>query len=236
MTTLANFLLVVSAKLGLDNSGTIGSSPTADQTLMIGWVNEGVTDVLVRTRCNIQPATMTLTATTYDYTLPTQIMALDEIYITDASTSVWYRMERQSPQELLNLRIGTQFQGSPPVRWYALNGNSTLMVYPTPTAADVLTIYYVPRPTALAAGSDVPSDIPSEWQKAVEYYTLWQAATYMNDAPSQSGQLFMQQYEAELVKLKKASRQKGGLKMSPAVVGRRIGRVVAIGQPSQQYV
>lgn len=35
-TTLSTFLLQISSNLGLDNSGTIGSSPTKDQTLMIG--------------------------------------------------------------------------------------------------------------------------------------------------------------------------------------------------------
>lgn len=36
-TTLAQFLTIISANIGLNNSGTIGSSPTSDQTLAIGW-------------------------------------------------------------------------------------------------------------------------------------------------------------------------------------------------------
>lgn len=236
-TTLGQFLTVISANLGLNNSGTLGSSPTADQNLMVTWTNEGITDVIVRTRCNVIPATLTLTAGAYDYALPTQILAMDECFSTDQSTNVWYRLNRVSPQQLLNYRVGTQFAGSPPVRWYALNGANLLMVYPTPTAADILTYYYVPRPAVLVNSSDSNTDIPAEWQKAVEYYGCWQAGKYINDGPSQNGNTFMQLYEQELVRLKKGMKQKGGLSLSNAVVGRRLGnRNWPIGTNSQQYV
>lgn len=237
MTTLTSFLTTISANLGLDNSGTIASSQTADQNLMIQWVNEGYAEILSRKKVNVTSATMTLTAGSYDYTLPTQVMSLTDIYLTDASTSVWYRLQRKASDEIIMFRVGTQFQGSPPVRWYAVQGFNMLMVYPTPTAADVLTLYYVPRPTALAATSDTPSLIPAEWQKAIEYYACWQAGKYMNDAPSQNGNTFMALYEAELIRMNKARQFMGGRKLSPAVVGRYPGgRHEPIGLPSQQEV
>lgn len=236
-TTLGTFLSTVSANLGLDNSGTIGSSPTADQTLMIAWVNEGITDVVSRTKCNVASATLTLTANYYDYTMNTAILALDECYNQDVSQSIYYRLQRVTPEQIINYRVGNQFINAPPVRWYALSGANLLMVYPTPQQADILTFYYVPRPTALAASSDTTSSIPAEWQKAVEYYACWQAGKYMNDSASQNGQTFMALYERELTLLKKAMRSLGGRKLAPAVVGVRSGsRNWPIGEPSQQWV
>lgn len=236
-TTLGTFLSIVSANLGLNNSGTIGSSPTADQTLMIRWVNEGIADVVSRTKCNVATADCTLTPGAYDYNLDTAILALDECYNRDAQQDNYYRLSRVAPEQIINFRVGTQWTDSPPVRWYALSGANLLMLYPTPVAADILTFYYVPRPTALAASSDVTNAIPAEWQKAVEYYACWQAGKYMNDSPSQNGGLFMALYEKELVLLKKAMRSLGGRKLSPAVVGRRNGgRNYPIGEPSQQWV
>lgn len=230
MSTLTDFRSRISAKLGLDNT------VAGDQPLIDSWVNEGVAEVLTRSRVNVAVATMTLTAAAYDYTLPTQILALDEIFIADSVSSVLYRMNRKSAQEILDMRIGSQLQGAPPVRFYALNGTSLLMVFPTPAAADTLTIYYVPRPATLSAGADTPSDIPSEWQKVIEYYGLWQGAQYINDAPSQNGNTYRALYEDELAKLKKAALHRGGRKLSPAVVGRGLGAGRQIGQPSQQGV
>lgn len=229
MATLTNFRTVVSAKLGLENT------VAGDQPLIDGWLNEGIAEVLTRSRVNVAVATMALTVGSSDYTLPTQILALDEIYVTDASTSILSRMLRVSPQEILNMRIATQQQGAPPVRWYAQSGSSLLMVFPTPATADTLSIYYVPRPTALSAGSDTPSDVPSEWHKAIEYYALFQGGQYINDSASQNGAMYRALYEDELKKLKTAALHRGGRKLSPAVVGRR-GSRSPVGQPSQQDV
>lgn len=237
MPTLGSFLTTISANIGLNNTGVIGSSQTSDQNLMIQWVNEAYAEILSRKKVNITSATMTLTAGDYDYTLPSQIMSLTDIYLTDASTSVWYKLHRKASDEILEFRVGTQFQGSPPVRWYAVQGFNLLMVYPTPIAADVLTLYYVPRPATLAATGDLPSLIPAEWQKAIEYYACWQAGKYINDSASQNGQTFMQLYEAELIRMNKARQFMGGRKLSPAVVGRNPGsRHAPIGLPSQTDV
>lgn len=229
MADLSDFRLRISAKLGLNND------PAFDQPLLDSWVNEAVSEVLTRSRVNVSVATVTFTPGSYDYILPTQILALDEVYVTDVTSSLFYRMNRVSPQEILNYRIGTQFQGAPPVRFYALSGTSLLMVYPTPLQADTLTLYYVPRPATLAASGDTPSDIPVEWHKCIEYYGLWQGGQYVNDSPSQNGAAFEAMYEAELAKLKRAALHRGGRRLSPAVVGRSAQRF-PIGQPSQQEV
>lgn len=229
MATLTDFRLRISAKLGLDNT------VAGDQGLIDSWVNEGVVEALTRSRINVAAGTMALTANTADYTLPTQILALDELYLAPVGQSQLYAMYRKNPLEIIDMRIGST-AGTPPARFYALSGTSLLMVYPTPAAADVLTIYYVPRPATLSAGSDTPSDIPSEWQKVVEYYGCWQAAQYTDNAASQEGQLWRSLYENELSLMKRAALHRGGRKLSPAVVGRNATSRRMVGSPSQQDV
>jgi hypothetical protein len=230
LATLTDFRLRISAKLGLDNT------VAGDQGLIDSWVNEAVSEVLTRSRVNVAVGTMALTSGSSDYTLPTQILALDEMYVTSAGSSTdTYQMYRKNPLEILQMRIGGA-GGTPPVRFYAISGTSLLMVYPTPAAADVLTLYYVPRPATLTTGTDTPSDIPVEWHKVVEYYGCWQAAQFTDSATTQEGNLYRQLYEDELRLMKRAAIHRGGRKLSPAVVGRGMGTARYVGSPSQQGV
>lgn len=227
---LQDYIGNVQAKLGLAASTVDGGF---DEGLITGWINRGVAQVITRSRINVTPTVMALTAGQYDYTLPTEIIAIDEIYSTDAASSLWVRLEHVSPPVLLNMRIGTQFQGAPPVRYYTVSGGNLLMVYPTPASADNLTIYFITRPDVLVNPTDSPDGIPEEWQQTVEYYACYQAGQYINDSASQNGERYQQMFERELKLMCKAMRQKGGRKLSPAVVGRRVGRGTFIGQPSQ---
>lgn len=231
MATLADFRLRVAAKMGLDNTAS------GDQPLIDSWVNEGIVEVLVRSRINVSPATMALTANVADYNLPTQIMALDEIYVSPLGDSQSYMMQRQSPLEVIQMRV-LGSGGTPPVRYYALSGSTLLMVYPTPVAADVLNVYYVPRPTTLSLPADTPSEIPAEWHKVIEFYACYQAGQFADSGTSQEGNLYRQLYEDELTKLRRGALHRGGRKLSPAKVGRSLGPTGSsyIGSPSQQGV
>ena len=223
--TLDDFRTAVASKLGLDNT------VAGDQPLIDTWINRGVADVLVRSRVKVSIGTMTVTASANDYVLPGGIMAIEDLFISSGGSS--YSLERVSPIELLDMRRNS-VAVSPSTR-YAINGSSLLMLYPTPdNSADVITIYYVPRPVTLAAGTDTPSDIPIEFHDSVEYFALSQAADYADDSMSQDGSRYTQMYESRLKSLKKAALQKGGRRLSPAVVGHR--RRKTFGRPDQQGV
>lgn len=212
MATLAQFRTRISAKLGLDNSAS------GDQTLIDDWVNEGYEDVLLRTRCKVSSATMDLTAGTADYTLPTDILAAIDMDI--ATSTDTFPLVRTDAEDILRRRRASTSTDSPS-RFYAVEGSNLLLVYPTPSAADTITIYYVPRPTALSATSDEPSDIPSEFHKAIEFYALAEGADYDDDASSAQGERYRILYEQKLFELRKSMRWKGGRRLAPASVGRR---------------
>lgn len=211
MATLTDFRTRVAAKLGLDNS------TDGDQALIDSWVNEGVVDVVLRSRCKVSRAELALTAGSNDYTIDTDIMRVLEMTISTSTQT--YAMDRKTVDEILRLRRAGP--GTAPARFYAVAGSNLLMLYPTPGEGEELTMYYVPRPTTLSGASDSPNEIPSEFHKLVEWYALSEGADYDDDSSSGQGSMYLAKYEAGLARLKKSIVLKGGTRLAPATPGRR---------------
>ena len=220
MATLNSLRRAVQQKIGLDTT-----TSSTEETLLDEWINEGVVDVLLRTRCNVNCADITLTANTWKYNFSTAILAVNDVAVESASTGEQTVLTRTTPEQILRLRQGQPLT-SDRIQYYALNGSDMLMLYPTPSTADTLEIYYVPRPTALSLTAHDPSNetyggVPTEYHKAIEFYALWQAADYDDDTSSQIGEYYRSMYEQWLVRIRMAARHKGGRYMGPAVVGNR---------------
>jgi hypothetical protein len=193
MSTLATLEGNVAGALGLDWDS---SSPTAgDGPRLLGWANDAVIDMLRRTHCYVSSATLTMTANTGDYRLDSSILAIEDIYMTSSGTN--YKVKRITTTEMLDLRLYNS--SSSIMQLYALSGVDMLMVYPLPLQADTLTIYYVPKPTALANASDDPSNgtlggIPTEYHYGLELYMMWKAADATDDDGSQNGETYRRMY------------------------------------------
>jgi hypothetical protein len=194
--------------LGLDNTAA-----SDDQVEIDRRVNAGVTDVLLRTSCKVTSATMTETDGSGDYTLDAAIMDVKEWKFANASLSVV--PERVSVEEILRRRAWTTSSASP-ASAYALAGSNLLMVWPTPSADDTITVYYVPRPVLLTADSDTPSEIPEEFHPTVEQYALWKLGSMTDDSSSGNGETYRIQYEGrdgrggEIARIRRHVVQKGG--------------------------
>lgn len=224
-TTLAQYRAAVSSKIGLDNS------TSGDQGFIDLWVNEGVTDILMRTNCRVRCASMTLTAGTWKYTLDTQIMKVYLVYVTSGGAD--YRLTQITDDELVSMQVLSSTPISP-IQYYAVAGSDFLTLYPTPQlSTDTLNIFYVPRPTVLSASSDVPSEIPSEFQKAVEFYALREAAEFSGDTDSRFGQSYQAQYEFWIRRIKKWVALKGNHRLPRAVVG--LGRPYLVPHDRSRY-
>lgn len=141
-------------------------------------------DVLARTGTFVTSATMSETSGSGDYTLDSAIIRVVGWTWSDG-TSI-SQPERVSVSQLLAYRSSAGVATTTfPASCYAIAGANMLMVYPTPAAATTITVYYVPRPTAMAASADDPSTaslggIPVEYHKAIEWYMSWQAADSEN--------------------------------------------------------
>lgn len=202
MATLGDLRLRVSAKIGLDNN------VPGDQQLLDSWINEGVTDVLLRTHCKVLPAQISLAVGQGDYVLDLAILQIVDAYL--GSTS----LERVRPEEIIDMRKGAGGRSS-----YAVAGLNLLMLYPTPSSASVLNLYYVPRPLALSASTASPDEIVPEFHKAVEYYALMQAADYDDDESSEQGRRYSDEYEKWIRLIRVAMDKRGGNELPKFKVG-----------------
>jgi hypothetical protein len=179
----------------------------ADEVEIDRRVNEGATDFMLRTGIKVQQGNPTLTADEGDYTLDTDILDIVDVYASSSSQD--YRMERVGVPELLEMRRGASAMVGP-ARYYATAGANLLMVYPTPTGADELTVYFVPRPVTLSAGSDTPSEIPVEYHPAVEMYALWRLGSMRDDQTSSQGSRYKEEYEALVLRARRTVALMGG--------------------------
>ena len=202
-----------------DLRSRVQAKVTVDDTdLLDGWINDGVLDFMLQTGIKVAADTVSLSAGVGDYTLDTDILAIREMVVTSAGDD--YNLVQVTPHEIRRWRRGLSGTGSPVYR-YAVEGANLLMVYPTPSSADVLTVYYVPRPATLASGSDVPSEIPAEFHKAVELYALGEAADADDDSSSAQGQRYRDGYALEVAKARRSKLTRGGSRLPVASLARR---------------
>ena len=204
---LADIRNEVSRVIGLDQTAA-----GTDETLIDAWANEAVIDILMETRCYVASATTSLTADEGDYTLDSDILHVVDCYLTDNGNR--YRLKQVSPQQLLDMRVTSNAQATAPVTHFAVLGSSLLIVYPIPSVADTMTLYYVPRPTVMSSGTHDPSSttyggIPTEFHRAIVKYVEAEAADAVDDQTSAQGDRYRADYGRWLAKIHKYVNQKG---------------------------
>jgi hypothetical protein len=184
-----------------------------DDTQLSRWVNQAIVDVMLRTKAKVMSATMTTTANVSDYTLSTDILRITYLKGSDGRI-----LERVSEEEIHDRRHGTS---TGTAMRYALGGANLLMLYPTPTTAEQLHVYYVPRPVTLSAAGDIPSEIPAEYHDVIVWGALARAADFDDDMGTGQGAGYMAQYEQGILRIKQYLSKKGGTKLPRASVGTR---------------
>lgn len=220
MSTFAELKSNVSKELGLDETAS------GDEDVLLGRrLNQAVVQVLLETHCYIFSTTFALIADTFSYNLQdgaSNLLILDIHRLTDTNN---IPLKRISTDEFFEFRraSATATFGQ---RFYALDGSNLLLIWPTPSAAETLTLYSVPRPTLLTTAGHDPSDktyggIPAEHHEAIEFYAKWKMASYDDDGTSNQGDRYFGLYQAWLAKIKKAQKLKGGQRLPKANLGRR---------------
>lgn len=219
MATLVQMETEVHFELGL-----AATTAGTEKTLVDGWLNSGVVDVLARTGCYVVSAAVSLSAAEGDYDLLADL-GLDTLAVRSmrwTSTNGGGVPERVSPEEIERLRATPDAQASGwPASYYAVAGANLLMVWPTPTAADTITVIHTPRPTAMSLSSHDPSNatyggIHAEWHDAVVLYAEWKGASGSDDQSSAQGERYRVLYEGQdgnhgrLAQIRVASRKHGG--------------------------
>lgn len=204
----------------------LSGSDSSDLSLVDSWVNEGVVQLLRDTKVNQITAVLGVTASSGDYTLDTDILAMTDLWYEPADGIQNVLLEPVDSREIERMRrLQTAADVSP--RYYALQGAHLLRLYPLPgSSSDKLHITYTPRPAALSATSDAPSDstkgnIPEEYHPVIEAYAKWKAAEAEEHRPSEFGLKFQAEYERGVAKVRADMNRKGGVFKGRKIPGRR---------------
>ena len=198
-------------------------SVTADTALILGWYNDAVEQFLRETKINVRTASLAVTAGQEDYTLDTDILAMQALWYQPASGST-SMMIPITPEDMFLRRMITS-TGGPPT-FYALSGAHTLLIDPAPVSDDdLIHMLYVPRATAMAATGDSPAatangNIPSEYHVVLEAYVKWKAGEAEEHRPSENGLQFQSEWERSITRIKAELKRKAGPVMPSARIGR----------------
>jgi hypothetical protein len=213
--TLIQYQTKIGRKIGMD------ITDAGDLTAMRDWLNEAYEDFLLETHVNVHTGVAATSAGVGDYDLSTNILAVLEVHTVDTSGDVLF-FQPVTPEEILRRRTGgvvTTRRGG----YFATQGINKLMLFPTPTEAYNITFYYVPRPTALSVSSDVPSSVPAEYHKALEFYALSEAADEDDDGTSLQGDRYRLLYEGFVSKARRQKQWRGGRDFGVLRLDRRGG-------------
>lgn len=204
---LTGFRTEVAAKLSLN------TSDSAELALIDQWINDGCAYVASEAKTSVAVATAAVAADDRDLEIDTDILRLLWIESSDG-----YELEVADATEIQQRRLNNPAADS--VRLYALEGNM-LMLFPTPSTALTLTIYYVPRPATLDDGADVPIEIPAEFHRIVTLYALWQGADYDDDQSSAQGARYKQLLDEQIAFMRGRLNRRRGRRLASARVSTR---------------
>lgn len=205
--------------------GGLSTSDTDDLALIDAWVNEGVVQFLKDTKINVLSAVLGVTAGSADYTLDTDILGFTDVWYEPASGED-VMLEPVDSLEIARMRLSDGTTDSSP-RYYAMQGAHLLQIHPAPaSSSDQLHILYTPRPAAMSATSDAPSDstkgnVPEEYHPVIEAYAKWKAAQADDHRPSDFGLNFQAEYERGCSQARAHMNRKAGVFKARKRLGRR---------------
>lgn len=177
---MTNFIV---AALGLQDIDSYDES-----TMVSMWLNQGVIDLLSRTRVVVRCVQLTTTNGVDTYTLDQNILS-----IVDSDNSLpagrRYRAARNE-----NTCVDPAFR---------LIRADVIQIVPVPDEDGMqVQVWAVLKPTAMSATDDDPAEeqfgaIPYEFHDALVLYAMWKCGDYADDDSSQSGERYRILYEGQ---------------------------------------
>ena len=162
--------------------------PVLDLPNVKDWINRAYAQVCVETEANVSADTMTLTTGVASYSLPAGIARIKQMVVKPAgSTQFNPPLVRTTLDEILNRRqfggdtTTTANMGIAQSTHYAVIGLNQFELWPTPSAADVITLWMVALPTALVADGNVPILQEPYSSTLLEYGALVHAGDFKGD-------------------------------------------------------
>jgi len=182
---------------------------TADLARTKDWVNQTYAEVCIETEAVQDFDTLTTTANVAVYTLDTAIVRIKQMYITPAAQGASRPLIPTSLEQILEWSAsnGANTTANGYVTHYALFGIQNIQFYPTPSAANTITMYYVKLPTALSAAGDIPMLQEPYVSTCLTEGACFQAAMFVKDPDTP---LYKQNYDQALRALRGHMRRREG--------------------------
>lgn len=162
--------------------GKLRMDSTADSTLVKGWINQAYQEVLQQTGALETTGTTSLTSGTSSYALPTGLVKIRQVVFLYSDGTQSLPLQRVRFEKILTYRYSTLAQGERvTVPLYALVGQDTIEIWPTPGTNQTLKYWYSYLDDALSGDSDT-CDIEEPYgSKLLEYGALVEGARYKKD-------------------------------------------------------
>lgn len=165
-----------------------------DDTDLLQWLNDGMVDIVTTTHCLQTTESVTLIASTIEYSLTSTYTTVKAVQYIDSNSKVW-ALKRGSPEHVGSDAISRQ-DLTIPSYWYEWAGK--IGIYPalSSVTTETVTVYLITRPTAITISSDVTT--PAIYDKALTLYIVAQAL-WRDRQTARSGQI-MGLYSQELAR------------------------------------
>lgn len=173
------------------------------------WVNQVYAEVCIETEAIQDYSTMNLTASQAVYTLDTSISRIKQMYVTPSGQGPSRPLVPTSIEQILEWSAsnGAAQAANGSVTHYAVFGITDIQFYPTPNAADVVTVYFVKLPTALSGDSDVPALGEPYVSNCLVEGACFEAALFLKDPDAQ---LYKLRYDDAVKKFRGHLRRREG--------------------------
>jgi hypothetical protein len=154
------------------------------------YLNEGVIDILSRTRPHTRCINLSLSANVAAHDMSNAIIAIKDLFLPGRDTAL-PSLSREDV--LLAQRSGSHgFSYDEPMLW----------ISPIPSQITELKAYGVFRPSPMVGDTDDPAlmtygGLAPEFHPAIVNYALWKAGEYVQHEQSSGGERWRQIYEGE---------------------------------------
>jgi hypothetical protein len=173
-------------KFTLGAEEVIGNDEVA---LIKQFLNDGIVNILTRTRPYTRKIDLVLTANTPIHDMSSEILAL-----VDVELPGYGFLNRYSREDITRAQAnaGYGYAYEEPLFW----------ISPVPSETTTIHAYGIFRPTPLSGDSDDPSaagsgGLSSEFHEAIIVYALWKMAEYVQHEGSGQGERWRIQYEGQ---------------------------------------
>jgi len=170
-TTVADFITDVRYLINepLDTAGEDSDAFWKDDEDLLKYINDGCRDIATRTGCLEETESVTLVASTLEYTISsTTYMVVQAVIYTDASGDK-KGLKRGTPTH-----VGHEGQDDVPEYWYEYDGKVGIYPVLSSVTTETATLYMTTLPAELTTTTDtIPT--PAHYDVTLKYYVAAQA-------------------------------------------------------------